>query len=302
MKKNGLNRFWKEFVSFVNANNIILTYPDVKAQPHKVNLLNYNVDKAGQKHFNDNPYNLGDELGKVVIDWMLSNYKDGVITRDTWVKKKKFFVSIGSAVLASYQNATFWGTGVMYEYPAFRALFHSRLFRKLDFRAVRGPLTRDYVIKLGHKCPEIYGDPAILMPMIYTPAIEKKKYDYAIIPQYVTENTVRKNYPQEKIISMNTNDYEEVINQIASCKKVITSSLHGVILAEVYGVPAVWYRGLPKTVDFKYLDYYYSTGRRYVPLLSTIEEALAADPLPIPDYSALQQGLLKTFPYDLWEQ
>lgn len=156
-------------------------------------------------------------------------------------------------------------------------------------------------MKLGHKCPEVYGDPAILMPMIYKPNVEKK-YDYAIIPQYATEKSVRKNYPNENVISMNTNDYEDVINQIASCKKVVTSSLHGIILAEVYGVPAVWYRGLPKTVDFKYLDYYYSTGRCDIPLLTTIEEAMKAEPLPIPDLTELQQGLLKTFPYDLCEQ
>lgn len=298
---NKLKHCWNEFVSLVNANNIILTYPDVKAQPHKVNLLNYNIDKSGSRHYNDNPYNLGDELGKVVIDWMLSNYKKGVITRDAWVKKKKFFVSIGSAVLSSYQDATFWGTGVMYRYSAARAVFHTKLFRKLDFRAVRGPLTREYVMKLGHKCPEVYGDPAILMPMIYKPETEKS-HEYAIIPQYVTEKRIREKYPNGLIISMNTNDYKNVISQIVSCKKIITSSLHGVILAEAYGVPAVWYRGLGEKVDFKYMDYYYSTGRHDIPLLTTVEEALSVEPLPIPDLSELQQGLIKTFPYDLWEQ
>lgn len=296
-----IKKIWKEIVSIVNANNIILTYPDVKAQPHRVNLLNYNVEKSGQRHYNDNPYNLGDELGKIVIDWMLANYKGGVITRDSWVRKKKFFVSVGSAVLSSYQDATFWGTGVMYEYSAYRAFFHRRWFRKLDFRAVRGPLSREYVMKLGHMCPEIYGDPAILMPMIYQPAVEKQ-HDYAIIPQYVTEGNVRQNYPDNFIISMNTNDFKTVIDQIASCKKIITSSLHGIILAEAYGVPAVWYRGLVEKVNFKYKDYYYSTGRHDIPMLTTIEEALAAEPLPIPDLSTLQQGLMKSFPYDLWEQ
>lgn len=298
MKK--IKLYYNHFLSFINANNIILTYPDWKADPHKVNLLDYDLDKHGSQHFNDSPYNLGDELGKVVIDWMLSNYKQGEVSRDTWVKKKKFFLSIGSGVLASYQDATFWGTGVMYRYPAFRALFHTKIFRKLDFRAVRGPLTREYVMKLGHKCPKVYGDPAILMPMIYKPEVEKC-HEYAIIPQYVTEKRIREKYPNELIISMNTNDYKSVITQIVSCKKIITSSLHGVILAEAYGVPAVWYRGLGEKVDFKYMDYYYSTGRRDIPLLTTVEEALGAEPLPIPDLSELQQGLIKSFPYDLWD-
>lgn len=298
MKK--IRRYYNHFLSIVNANNIILTYPDWKADPHKVNLLDYDLDRHGMRHYNDSPYNLGDELGKVVIDWMLSNFKQGEVTRDTWVKKKKFFLSIGSGVLSSYQDATFWGTGVQRKYPAFRLLFHTRLFRKLDFRAVRGPMTREYVMKLGHKCPEIYGDPAILMPLIYRPE-ENKTHEYAIIPQYFTEAKVREEYPNEYIISMNTNDYKDVINQIVSCKKIITSSLHGIILAEAYGVPAVWYRGLMKPVDFKYLDYYSSTGRRNVPLLTSINEALSIEPLPIPDFSELQQGLIKSFPYDLWD-
>ena len=130
----------------------------------------------------------------------------------------------------------------------------------------------------------------------------KKQHDYAIIPQYVTEGSVRQKYPDDFIISMNTNDYKTVIDQIVSCKKIITSSLHGIILAEAYGVPAVWYRGLEEKVNFKYKDYYYSTGRHDIPMLTTIEEALATEPLPIPDLSALQQGLIKSFPYDLWEQ
>lgn len=45
------------------------------------------------------------------------------------------------------------------------------------------------------------------------------------------------------------------------CPEVYSSSLHGIILAEAYGVPAVMFRSYDKSVDFKYLDYYASTGR-----------------------------------------
>ena len=111
-------------------------------------------------------------------------------------------------------------------------------------------------MKYGHKCPEVYGDPAILMPLIYQPKVEIK-HDLLVIPQYVTEVDFRKNHPELFVVSMNTNDYKSVIDAIASSKKVITSSLHGIILAEAYGVPAVFFRGLGKQIDFKYLDYYY---------------------------------------------
>ena len=139
------------------------------------------------------------------------------------------------------------------------------------------------------------------MPKIFMPSVEKT-HEYAIIPQYATEKQVKRACTNEYVISMNTNDYKDVITQIVSCKKVITSSLHGIILAEAYGVPAVWYRGLMKEVDFKYLDYYYSTGRRNIPIITSIEEAMRVEPLPIPDFSNLQKGLMETFPYDLWDK
>ncbi len=298
-----LKKLINEIISIANANNIILTYPKIRAVKNRVNLLDYNIEETGLPHYNNNPYNLGDELGKVVIDWMLRK-REG-LSRDMWVKEKKFFLSIGSGILMSYQDATFWGTGVESErcynsYRKYFRFFHTKYFRKLDIRAIRGPLSREIVMKLGHKCPDVYGDPAILMPMIYMPQ-SKKEHKYGIIPQFVTETSVREQFPNEFIISMNTDDYESVINKIVSCKKIITSSLHGIILAEAYGVPAVWYRGLIKDVDFKYKDYYYSTGRQNIPIITSIEEALSTEPLPIPDFAQLQQGLMQSFPYDLWE-
>lgn len=127
-----IKRYFKEFVSIVNANNIILTYPDVAAKNHRVNLLNYNIDKQGLNHYNTGvPYNLGDELGKVVINWMLKRREQG-LSRDMWVKKKKFFLSIGSGLLYSYQDTTFWGTGVERKLPPQRLFFHRSFMRKLD--------------------------------------------------------------------------------------------------------------------------------------------------------------------------
>lgn len=101
---------------------------------------------------------------------------------------------------------------------------------------------------------------------------------------------------------MNTNDYKSVIDQIVQSKLIISSSLHGVILADAYGVPSVWYRGLGKDIDFKYLDYYASTGRKPETIPTTVEEAMNTEPLPLPDLKPLQEGLLKSFPYDLWDK
>lgn len=54
---------------------------------------------------------------------------------------------------------------------------------------------------------------------------------------------------------------------------------------------------------FKYYDYYGSIGRDHFPIADTLEEALNTTP-SIPENGIireLQEGLIKSFPNDLWE-
>lgn len=294
-----------EVKSIINADNIILYFPNVKAKEHRVNLHVSDMKHKGDVDANDetrNAYNLGDYFGVIVVNWMLQ--RKG-LSLDDYVEKKKHLLTVGSGAVKSYQNMTIWGSGVERELPQrFRRFLQRSWYRKLDIRAVRGPKSRAYLMKLGHKVPEVYGDPAILMPLIYNNLSDgySDEYNISIIPQLVTEKSIRDKYPGAHIISMNTNDYKSVIDQIIQSKLIISSSLHGVILADAYGVPSVWYRGLGKDIDFKYLDYYASTGRKPEIIPTTIEEAMNTEPLSLPDLKPLQEGLLKSFPYDLWDK
>ena len=290
---------------YVFADQIIGVYPRIKAKNNRVNLFDYHPELSVGRNstYMNSRWNLGDSLGFVVASYMLD--KKG-LSLDSWVKKRKHFGCIGSYVFTSFQHMTIWGGGALVHPKDFKTLFlrKCRLYRypfsKYDFRAVRGPLTRSVVMEYGHECPEVYGDPAILMPYIYSPHCEVK-HDFLAIPQFCTEANFRQEHPDYYTVSMNTNDYKSVIDAIVSSKKVITSSLHGIILAEAYGVPAVFFRGLEDRIDFKYLDYYYSTNRYEVKIADTFEEALSMEPLPLPDLKPLQEGLIRSFPYDLWE-
>lgn len=292
-----------EAKSIINADNIILYFPNVKAKDHRVNLHVSDMKQKGDVAANDdtrNAFNLGDYFGVVVVNWLLQQKG---LSLDDYVDKKRHLLTVGSGAVKSYQNMTIWGSGVERELPQrFRRFFQKKWFRKLDIRAVRGPLSREYLMKLGHQVPEVYGDPAILMPLIYAGLMEgSKEYEVSVIPQLVTEKGIREKHPDAHIISMNTNDYKSVIDQIVQSELIISSSLHGVILADAYGVPSVWYRGLQKDIDFKYLDYYASTGRKPKVIPTSIEEAMKTEPLQIPDLKPLQEGLLNSFPYDLWD-
>ncbi|MBR0177263.1 MAG: polysaccharide pyruvyl transferase family protein [Bacteroidales bacterium] len=291
--------------NIVHADNQIFTCRDMKAIDKRVNLhvLNFKYVKKYSRfyQYKNCPFNLGDYLAIPICEFLLGKKS---LQLDQPVSTKKHLITVGSSALGSFQNATLWGTGVQYDglRGAWWEKYWDAEHRKLDIRAVRGPLSREVLLKLGHHCPEIYGDPAILMPLIYNPKERiKQDSDYCIIPQFVTEEEVRRYLPHHKIISMNTDDYKNVIDHICSCQRVYSSSLHGIILAEAYGIPAIFYRGLSAVIDFKYKDYYASTGRQGVPMANTLVEAMAMTPPPLPNLSNMQQALMEVFPYDLWD-
>lgn len=290
---NSVKRIFEEIPYVVRANSINARYLDIPAKKNRVNIFQYHPEVFGW----DTSWNLGDSLGEVIINYMLD--KAG-IDIDAEVSGTKHFNCVGTNIQGSYQNATIWGSGIL---PLKTYAFWQKLCRrKLDIRAVRGPLTRKVLLEQGQQCPEVYGDPAILMPLIYTPMNGRQKVrKKIIIPQFASENSFREKHPEDYLLSMKTNDYRHVIDEIVSSEIVYTSSLHGIILAEAYGVPAVFFHGLEDYWDFKYADYYYSTGRMDFKIAKNYEEALTMDPLPLPNLDGMVKGLLESFPYDLWE-
>lgn len=266
-----------------------LCYPNSKIDKNKITLNYYDM----------NEHNLGDALSPIVVEYMLQ--RKGFSLEQLTTKTKNLY-AIGSILFKGYQDATVWGSGLLINPPNLpRDFLHTKFFRKLDIRCVRGPLTQEILKKRGFNCPSLYGDPGCLMPLIYFPKVEKQ-LDYLVIPHYVKEKEMRKLVPEQNLASMRTNDYKYVINKICSAKRVISSSLHGIILAEAYGVPAIFYNDIEAGCDFKYADWYQSTGRTKWPAATQLEEAITMDiENSPPDLSEMQKQLINSFPYDLWE-
>lgn len=269
---------------------------------------NPTVDNRVNLHFWDSrieigeqcPYNLGDNLSETIVSWMLE--KRG-LSLNTSINKTKHLYAIGSIITMGYQNATIWGSGILEPLSRVRRFFNSAECRHLDIRAVRGPKTRKVLQSIGHNCPAVYGDPALLLPLLYqTNEVDlDKKLEYFIIPHFSKEMEYAEKYGRSFIGSMITNDYSNLINQISTSNKVISGSLHGIILSEAYGIPAIFLRDRAAYKDFKYEDYYQSTGRDNFTYATTIEEAIDMEPMPLPtNIKELQDGLLASFPYDLW--
>jgi len=232
--------------------------------------------------------NVGDLLSLVIVNFV----KDKFNLKDVKRRRTIRMFAIGSVIHNAKSDMVIWGSGIRD-----RATQPPKV--NFDIRAVRGPLTRKRMIENGYSCPEIYGDPAILLPLFYNPEV-RKKYDYTIIPHYYKEDEVPMQY-RDKVMSTFTSDWKGFIERIVASEYVISSSLHGLILAEVYGVPAILY-DVEKDV-FKYEDYFQGTGRTDIPIADSLEYAIQNKPatIPIPNIEIIQQKLLASFPKDLWD-
>ncbi len=162
--------------------------------------------------------------------------------------------AIGSITHAAGPKDIVWGTGCMSKDLPLKCDSTTRIM------ATRGPLTDELLRQRGASPSGIHGDPALLLPKFF-PMNEEKKYKLGVIPHYVDYEAVSK-MELGKIINLFESPLE-VIKTICQCEKVISSSLHGVVVAEAYGIPAEW-KEFSKNVSgngFKFRDYYLGTGR-----------------------------------------
>lgn len=231
--------------------------------------------------------NVGDYLSCVIVEWMKKEC--GITSDSSYNGKTHHLYALGSIIDSGFQDATVWGSGCLQEH-----MFWWRKNRKLDICSVRGPLTREVLQKNGYNCPEIYGDPAILMPMIYKPKDIKKNKNYVVISHQSIQS-------EKGTLSPVTTDYISFINKILEAELVISSSLHGIILAEAYGVPAVML-GNSQLDRFKYYDWYYSTERYDFPVAQSVEEALHMKPVCPPNLSTMTKQVVEAFPEKLWHK
>ena len=133
------------------------------------------------------------------------------------------------------------------------------------FLAVRGRMTRESILADNPNVlvPEVYGDPGILMPLIYESKV-KKEFELGLIPHYIDKVRFGKYSRKIKVIDVFDNPLRTIDN-INRCELIISTSMHGVIVAESYGVPAVWLQVSDRILggEFKFNDYFSGSGRGY---------------------------------------
>lgn len=220
-----------------------------------------------------------------------------------------------------------WGTGSV------GVMWNERVFsnpRKIC--SVRGPLTYRFLNEAKVNCPEVYGDPALLLPLVYKPRrgvqcsiaassvqeVQKASYRLGIIPHVVDLHhplieEIREKYADEILIIdlAHYKKWTDVIDQICSCERILSSSLHGLIVSDAYQVPNCWIEltGRISGGHFKYYDYAASVNRSFDKPFRIDKYADVADVVGQSDsyfscadskkIKELQQGLIKVAPFKL---
>ena len=215
--------------------------------------------------------NYGDSINPLFVE-ALSKTK--IVRVDSLCSSIPYISVIGSVIEHLSAKSIVWGSG-------FISADSELKYKPLKVLAVRGPKSREKLLDMGIACPEIYGDPVLLLPKIYAPNIEKK-YLLGVIPHVLDKESewIKHNCddnPEIKVIDLAKGDVWDVVDDILSCGKIASSSLHGIITADAYGIPSVWVEFSDKVEGngFKFLDYFESVGRTDTsPLVADVELSL----------------------------
>lgn len=167
------------------------------------------------------------------------------------------YLVIGSILGNANERSEVWGSGFIQEKA--RVLGKPRAVH-----AVRGPLSRTTLLEQGISCPEVYGDPALLLPRFFNPDVPKN-YPVGIVPHYIDKKNPwlkSHNLNPEVLILDIESGIENFVKAVKSCEVIISSSLHGLICADAYGIPNLWVTLSDQVIggDFKFRDYRLSIG------------------------------------------
>ena len=214
--------------------------------------------------FYDYNRNWGDALNRVLVRHISG--KEPVAVQDVYALGNRPVYSVIGSILgnSNLQNIEVWGSGFIGPDRTF-------LTAPRRIHAVRGPLTKELVIRQGLSCPAIYGDPALLYPRYYAPAVEKD-YDLGIVAHYMDRDNPWLNRTAREANTLIVDvfsDVQKFVDQLCRCRLIASSSLHGLIAADAYRIPFTWI-SLSKRVigeGFKFRDYFLSTGRKNVECL-----------------------------------
>ncbi|WNZ27065.1 polysaccharide pyruvyl transferase family protein [Leptolyngbya sp. NK1-12] len=220
------------------------------------------------------PYaNLGDALSPILVS-ALSGLP--VVHRDfdSWQRR----LACAGTIAHGFKHGAvhFWGTGIdRKKNPVDANLLNYQKPANTNFHvhAVRGPFTAEILQRQGIAVPSVYGDPVWFLPSLIKPAPEQR-YELGVVVHLtelaertnrasVDPNLLRYQIPPSlqdsiRIITTLTEPsfaaLEARVQAITACKRIVSTSLHGLVISEAYGIPCVALRTTRRGAAFARLE------------------------------------------------
>ena len=237
--------------------------------------------------------NWGDLVGPYLV-----KHVTGAEPIPAYSSKRPHLLAVGSILSRSSEASLVWGAGFISK--------DERIDRvPSEISAVRGLYSRQRLEELGLEVPEVVGDPAVLMPRFYRPKNVSKSVYVGLIPHYADLPLLRGiELPAwVKLIDIRQ-DVEAFVDELCSCERVLSSSLHGLIAADAYGIPNLWieFSANIHGNGFKFNDYYSSldepdTSPHLVSLNQRLDLSGLAQLASLHKPYSFSEQLLNAFPW-----
>ncbi|SFR90912.1 Polysaccharide pyruvyl transferase [Microbacterium sp. cf046] len=187
-------------------------------------------------------------FGDAMTSWLLPTY--GVLPVHR-VASRARLAGVGSVLefLPDDFDGAIWGSGLIRDEPHPLPRAHAL--------AVRGPLSRE---RIGAADAVALGDPGILVSRhLRRPA---PKWDVGLVPHGHHRSHERflaladAAGSRVRVVDVHQ-EAASAVREIAACGLIVTTSLHGLVTADSFGIPAVWTTLDPPLEggDFKFRDY-----------------------------------------------
>ncbi|MGN0295394.1 MAG: polysaccharide pyruvyl transferase family protein [Lachnospiraceae bacterium] len=178
---------------------------------------------------------------------------------------KKYIAMAEKCTGILFPETYIWSTGFIENKKKLSGLYRE----KITFQAVRGELSKAIVQQLtGKKLDIPTGDGGLLASLTVDKTI-RKKYNVGIIPHYKEQEhpAFRKlcdQFSGSVCIDVKKEPLD-VITEIGQCECIISSSLHGLIIADSMGIPNIHIHVTDTLLGdgFKFDDYYSAFGLKH---------------------------------------
>lgn len=206
-----------------------------------------------------------DEVDKNFGDYLSEYYADRILVSPIFQADAYYLV--GSAIsdalvmrdtggldAGEARTVAYWCCGSRGAEPLADALVG-----RCAFFGARGPLTRDV---LGLPVDTPLGDPGLLMPLIYTPAVSSRTAGKTVCVPHFSQVADVEALTQAAGADLGLSplirteaEFHQLIDDIASAEFVLAGSLHAAIIAFAYGRPFSFWNAGYIDVPFKWADF-----------------------------------------------